>query len=100
MSRLKQVQEEEGEGEEVVLSYCLLVDWNRVEEMHVTSLNDLEMLPRLWRRFEETRVRGREERKEITLTRSDFEAKKTVKSNVNLGISFASKLALLRSNSG
>lgn len=99
MSRLERVREEEGEGEEVVLSY-LLEGWTRMEEMQLTSLSVLKVLPRLWRRIEEIRVRGRRERREITLTRSDLEAKKTVKSNVNLGISFASKLALLRLNAG
>ena len=99
MSRLERVREEEGAGEEVVLSY-LLEGWTRMEEMQLTSLSVLKVLPRLWRRIEEIRVRGRRERREITLTRSDLEAKKTVKSNVNLGISFASKLALLRLNAG
>jgi len=99
VSRLERVREEEGEGEEVVLSY-LLEGWTRMEEMQLTSLSVLKVLPRLWRRIEEIRVRGRRERREITLTRSDLEAKKTVKSNVNLGISFASKLALLRLNAG
>ena len=39
------MQEGEEEGEEVDLS-CLIVDWNRVEEMQLTSLNDMKMLPR------------------------------------------------------
>ena len=79
------MQEEEGEGEEVDLSYCLLVDWNRVEEMQLTSLSVLKVLPRLWRRIEEIRVRGREERREITLTRSDLEAKKNGQVQCQLG---------------